>query len=192
MKHSLRCALAAAFLSGGLGLTVHAGDPSPGCIDFGSFTPPGGGRQFVEVNIGRNLISLVARLAEPHEAEVSNLLRGLESVRVIAVGLDDSNRAEIQERVKRVRAELDRLGWERLVTAQQKGDDVGVYLKLRHDEAVEGLVVTVIEGNGQAVFVNIIGDLRPEQLATVGERLHLEPLQKIGQAIQQEPKATEP
>lgn len=192
MKPSLRCTLAAAVASTCLGLCVHAGDPSPGYIDFGQFSPPGGGREFVEVNIGRNLISLVARLAGPNEPEVGNLLRGLERIRVNVIGLDDGNRAEIQERVKAVRAELDSRGWERIVTAQQKGDDVGVHLKLRDDEAVEGLVVTMIEGKGRAVFVNIVGDLRPEKLVTVGERLHLEPLQKIGQAIQQDQKPTEP
>ena len=53
-------------------------------------------------------------------------------------------------------------------------------------EAVEGLVVTVLEGKRQAVLVNVVGDIRPEKLALIGERFHIEPLKKISQAI--EPK----
>jgi hypothetical protein len=53
-------------------------------------------------------------------------------------------------------------------------DDVGVYMKMRGPEAVEGLVVTVIEGKGHAVLVNVVGDIRPEKLQVLGERFNLE------------------
>ena len=75
-------------------------------------------------------------------------------------------------------------GWERVVTVRQKDDDVVVYLKTRGDEAVEGIVVTLIEHNSEAVLVNIVGDLRPEKIAVIGERLNIEPLKKVGAALQ--------
>ena len=105
-------------------------------------------------------------------------------VRVNVIGLDDGNRAEIEKRVKKIRSDLDSHGWERVVTAQKKDEDVGIYLKMRGAEAVEGVVVTVIDGNHEAVLINIVGDIKPEKIAEVGERLNIEPLKKIGQAIE--------
>jgi hypothetical protein len=184
MKHFMRDTLALAVLSALTSLAVQAAEPSPGYVDFGKFPPSSAGGEFVEVHIKNNLISMVARLAEKSEPEVAELLRGLQLVRVNVIGLDDSNRADMEKRVKNIRSELDSHGWERVVTAQKKDEDVGVYLKTRGQEAVEGLVVTVIEGNHEAVLINIVGDIKPEKIAVIGEKFNIEPLKKIGAAIE--------
>lgn len=165
-----------------LALTTLAADPSPALIDFGKFTPPRSGGEFVEVNLRSNLISMAARIAEKAEPEVAGVLRGLELVRVNVIGMDTANRTEVLERVQAIRAQLDSKGWERIVTAQQQNEDVAIYLKTRGEEAVEGLVVTVIEGDREAVLVNVVGDIRPEKLAVLGERFDLEPLKRVGAA----------
>jgi len=156
-----------------------AAEPSSGQIDFGTFTPPASGGEFVEVHIRSNLIAMAARLAEKAEPEVAELIRGLQLIRVNVISLDEQNRGEVEARVKAVRGQLDAQGWERIVVAQSQKEDVGVYVKTRGDEAIEGVVVTVIEGNQEAVFVNVVGNLQPEKLATLGERFDLEPLKKL-------------
>jgi hypothetical protein len=158
---------------------LRAADPAPGYVDFGKFSPPAAGGEFVEVNIGNNLIAMAARLAQSSEPEVAEMIRGLQRIRVNVIGLDDENRAEIQKRIKAIRGELESKGWERLVTAQKKDEDVGVYLKLRGDEAVQGLAVPVIDGHKQAVLVNIVGEFKPEKVALIGERFNIEPLKKL-------------
>ena len=167
-----------------LGVAIQAENTPPGYVDFGKFSPPSSGGEFVEVHITSNLISMVARLAEKNEPEIAELLRGLHRVRVNVIGLDDGNRAEMETRVKKIRSDLDAQGWERIVTAQKKDEDVGVYLKTRGEEAVEGVVVTVIESNREAVFINIVGNIKPEKIAVIGERFNIEPLKKIGQAVE--------
>ena len=181
MKHSIRSALT---LAAFVGIGIQAENTPPGYVDFGKFSPPSSGGEFVEVHITSNLISMVARLAEKNEPEIAELLRGLHRVRVNVIGLDDGNRAEMETRVKKIRSDLDAQGWERIVTAQKKDEDVGVYLKTRGEEAVEGVVVTVIESNREAVFINIVGNIKPEKIAVIGERFNIEPLKKIGQAVE--------
>jgi hypothetical protein len=185
MKHAQSPILAlTVFLTcAGFGVAAVAADNPPGYVDFGRFSAPASGAEFVEVNVKANLISMVARLAEKQEPEAAELLRGLQMVRVNVIGLDDENRADVQKRVAKIRSDLDGHGWERVVTSQKKDEDVAIFLKMRGSEAVEGLVVTVVEGNRQAVLVNIVGDIKPEKIAVVGERLNIEPLKKIGQAI---------
>lgn len=181
MRSQLRITLGLAALSATLQLGF-AADATAGYVDFGKFSPAAG-NEFVEVNLKSNLISMVARLAQKEEPEVATLLRGLQAVRVNVIGLNDANRADVEQRVKTVRGELEAQGWERIVTAQKSEEDVGIYLKTRGEEMVEGLVVTVIEGKREAVLVNIVGQIKPEQLAVVGERLHLEPLKQLGQKV---------
>ncbi|MBL9127682.1 MAG: DUF4252 domain-containing protein [Verrucomicrobiales bacterium] len=161
---------------------IYADVPAPGLVDFGKFTPPSGGGQFVEINVKSGLIGLAARLAEKAEPEVAGLLRGLQAVRVNVIGIDDANRTELGERLAKIRSELEDKGWERIVTVQEKSQDVGVYVKHRGEESIEGVVVTVVEANKEAVLVNVVGDIRPEQLVTVGEKLGIEPLKKAAKA----------
>src|SRR5256885_6308487 len=162
-----------------ISLSAYAGDSPPGYVDFGTFTAPASGREFVEVNVKSNLISMLARLTEKEEPQVAEALRGLQSVRVNVIGLDDNNREEVEKRIKSLRTQLNGQGWERVVSAQQKNEDVAVYIKTRGEEAVAGVVVTVLAGNKEAVLVNIVGDIRPEKLALVGERMNIEALQLI-------------
>ena len=63
------------------------------------------------------------------------------------------------------------------------GQDVGIYTKTRGGEALAGLVITVIDAKGQVVLINIVGDIRPEQVAALGDKLDLEPLKDIGAAL---------
>lgn len=165
-------------------LQVRAESEPAGYIDFGKFTPSKSGGEFVEVNIKNNLISMVARMAEKAEPEVTQVLKGLKAVRVNVIALKDDNRDDVKERLLEIREKLDNKGWERIVTAQKSKEDVSVYLKLRESEAIEGLVVTVLEGDKNAVLVNIVGEIKPEQIAMVGEKLNIDPLKKIGHSIE--------
>ena len=66
---------------------------------------------------------------------------------------------------------------------QNGKDNVRVSIKTKGDEAVEGLVVTVIGEDKQAVFVNIVGNLRPDKIALIAEKFNIEPLKKAAEAI---------
>jgi Na+-translocating ferredoxin:NAD+ oxidoreductase RnfG subunit len=184
MKCLLPFALGTAVLCFGLNTTASAADLMPGQVDFGAFSPPKEGGQYVEVKLPSNLISLAARFVEKEEPEVAELLKGLKLVRVNVVGIDKDNGAEIQKRMKSIRKDLDGKAWERIVTAQEKDQEVAIYVKMSAKDGIEGFVALVNEDNRQAVFVNIVGEIKPEQVAMLGEKLHLDPLKKIGQAAE--------
>jgi hypothetical protein len=179
MKPLFSHALGVGALAAWLVVPAFAAEPSEAQIDFGTFTPSSSGGEFVEVHIRSNLITMAARLVEKTEPEVAELIRGLRLIRVNVISLDDKNRGEMEQRIKTIQSQLDTKGWERVVTAQERNEDVGVYVKTRGDEAIEGVVVTVIEGTKEAVLVNIVGNLRPEKLATIGERFDIEPLKHL-------------
>lgn len=157
-----------------------AADLLPGQVDFGAFTAPAGGGEFVEVNLPTSLISIGARFVEKAEPEVAKMLNAIKLVRVNVVGVDKENRADLEQRTQRLREKLPGQGWERIVAAQQKDQDVAIYLKTASNEAVQGLVVSVMDNNEHhAVFVNIVGDIKPDQIAMLGERLNIEQLKGL-------------
>jgi hypothetical protein len=183
MKIILYYRLTLAALVAGVSCNVLAGLP-PGQVDFGKFTPSDGGGEFVEVQIKSNLLSLAAQLVEKQEPAAAQLVRSVELVHVNVIGLTDANRAEVVKRVRQIRQDLDAQGWERNVVVQEKGgEDVGIYTKTRGDEALAGIVITVIEPKGEAVLINIVGNIRPEQVAVLGDKLDLKPLKEIGAAL---------
>jgi hypothetical protein len=83
-------------------------------------------------------------------------------------------------RAETISNQLDKKGWERVVLVQQHDQNVRIYLKCQNKDTVQGLVVLAVDGNKQAVFVNIVGDIKPSQLSMLGDKLHIDPLKKIG------------
>lgn len=175
---SLTVGCAALAVAVAMPIQLRAAENTPGYVDFGKF-PESAGNQFVEVQINSNLIDMVAKLAKMHEPEVADALRGLKRVRVNVVGLTDENRTEMEKKVKDIRKQLGAGGWEQIVTAQNKDEDVAIFVKTRGSDAIEGLVVTVLHSKREAVLVNIVGDIKPEKLSVVGDRFNIEPLKKL-------------
>ena len=188
MKHSALVLLSSAFLAFGPVINGKSENVPPGQIEFGKFMPPSDGAEFVEVNLTSSLISLASQFVEKEDAEIGKLLKSLQLVHVAAMGLNDENRADLKKRAQKIREELEAKGWERIVTAQKEEQSVGVYLKSRNKDTVEGIVVLATEGNRKAIFVNIVGDIKPEQIARLGDKLHIDPLKKIGDATEKAEK----
>jgi hypothetical protein len=180
MNNLLRSALAATALSLASALPVSAA-PEIGAVDFGSFSA-GPQSKFVEVNVQSGLLKFAAKIAASQEPDAAELLNNIRHVRVNVVGLDETNRAATVARVESIRAELEKKGWEKIVTAREpkKGgtDDIAIYM-MSNEETIHGVVVTVIEGKGEAVLVNVVGNIRAEQLARLGEKLDIKPLSKL-------------
>ena len=192
MKTLLRSSLAAATLSLTLLTTSRAAEVEVGAIDIGQLMPSAKG-QFVEVNISPAMLKFAARIAARQEPEAAEMIRNLRSIRVNVVGLDDSNRASTVERIESVRRKLEAEGWTKMVTVREKndGDNVDVHVKQHGEEAIDGLVVTVIDRKGEAVFVNIVGNINADQIAKIADKFDLEPLRKVHLKIDAQKKDKE-
>lgn len=151
---------------------------SPGYAELGAFKPTEG-CQFVEVNLHASLLKFAATFVDKEDPAAAELIRALEHVHVNVVGYNDQSRADTTQHVQSIRRDLENQGWQRAVTVQQGGKDadVAVYVKSGDNDSIVGLVVTVIDSNEKnAVVVNLVGNIKPEQLAAVGKSLHIDPL----------------
>jgi hypothetical protein len=190
MKAILRQTCVTALASFLLITPLSAANPPPGLVDFGKFTRPTNG-ELVEINLDGDTIAMALQVAGKSQPDLAESLRGLHSICTNVVGLDNQNREEVLSRMKTVRSELDTSGWQRIISVQEKKEDVGIYLKTRGREAVEGLVITVLDGPKEAVFINIVGDINMEKLASLGDKLNLDALKKLGKALKKSPASKE-
>jgi hypothetical protein len=192
MKNLLRSSLAAAMCSLALTTISPAAGLESGAIDIGQLMPSAQG-QFVEINLSTAMLKFAARIAARQEPEAAELIRNLKSIRVNVVSLDDSNRAGTIEQIESVRAKLEAQGWTKMVTVREKdgGDNVDVHVMQRGEEAIDGLVVTVIDRKGEAVFVNIVGNINADQIAQIADKYDIEPLRKVHLKIEAKKKAKE-
>jgi hypothetical protein len=178
MKSLLRSAAAFSALSLAA-LSAHGA--APGYVDIGQFKPADG-CQFVEVNLHAPLLKFASVFVDKEEPEVAALIRSIKHVRVNVVGYDESTRADTTDRVEGVRRELEAQGWTQMVTVKEPNDaeHVVVFVKMADDDSIDGLVVTVMDSKKrEVVFVNLVGNIRPEQIATIGKRLNIDPLAKL-------------
>ena len=180
MKNLLRSSLAAATLSLALTASSYATETEAGAIDIGQLMPSAKG-QFVEINLSTALLKFAARIAARQEPETAELIRGLKSIRVNVVGMDDTNRAGTIEKIEAVRQKLEAQGWTKMVTVREKegGDNVDIHVKQHGEDAIDGLVITVIDKKGEAVFVNIVGNINADQLGKIADKFDIEPLRKM-------------
>jgi len=189
MKNLLRSSLAAVTLSLALLTVSRAADSEPGYFDLGQFTPSEHG-QFVEVNLSPGLLKFAAKIAAANEPEAAALLGNLRRVRVNVVGLDDKNRAGTVERIEAIRRQLARDGWTQIVTVREQagGDNVDVHVKQNANDSIDGLVVTVIDKKGEAVLVNVVGNITAEQLGVLAEKFDIDPLRKVHAKLEHKDK----
>lgn len=167
-------------LAAGLIIPAFAAESEAGYVDVGQLVPSAKG-QFVEINLSPGLLKFAAKLASKQEPEAAAIIGNLKRVRVNVVGLDESNRQATIEQIKAVRAKLESQGWTPMVMVREKddGNNVTIHAMQKSDDVIEGLVVTVIDRQGEAVFINIVGRISAEQIATVAEQLELEPLKHV-------------
>lgn len=180
MKNSLRSLLAAATVTLALTTATFAADEESGYVDIGQLMPSAKG-QFVEVNLSPAMLKFASRIAKHQDPDAADIVGDIQRIRVNVVGLDEANRAANVEKIEAVRAKLEKSGWHRMVTVreQDQGDDVAIFAKMKGDEVIEGLVVTVIDHKGEAVFVNIVGTINADKIATLAEKYDIEPLRKM-------------
>jgi hypothetical protein len=173
MKSSLRLTLGSLLL-GSLLFSHAMAKGEAGYVDFGKLVAPIKG-EYVDITLGKGLLKIAGVIAKCKDREAAELISGLTSVRVNVVGLDDTNRSNTTERIATLRQELARDGWEQIITARgKKQEDVAIFVKQRDGEVIEGVVVTVIDDRKkEAVFVNVVGQIKADKLAEIGERLDI-------------------
>ena len=130
----------------------------PGYVDFGQLNDIFG-EPTVQISVGESLLGLVGALSANEDPEAAELFKRLNGVR-INVFEDVDVPPEGVDFVKQASSRLSDMGWESVVTVID-------------GESVQGISVMVVEPT-EAAFINVIGNLSPEELQKVMENFDVD------------------
>jgi hypothetical protein len=141
----------------------------PGYVDFGQLDSVYGEPK-VRINIGSFLLGFVAAAAK-EDPEAAALMRGLEGVR-INIYSTAGEVAPAMEHLVQVKSMLQTQNWEPIVQVNEQGEQVQIFMKA-DGEGMQGLTVMAVNGE-EAVFLNILGSIDPDQLGKVMEQFDVD------------------
>ena len=158
-------------------------ESNPGYIDFSKYITLSGEDATVEVNIKGPLLRLAASILEGQDEQLSQLIERIQLVRVHVYEVNDGTRDQFAASVQSIAQTLKGKNWEQLVTVKDGNENVAVFANMPNGDTIAGIVVSVSDG-GEAVFVNIVGDVAFESLAEIGKKLNITALDKIGDMLE--------
>lgn len=144
-----------------------------GFVDFGNLEQFETGEEVTEILIEEHLIRMVSKLAAKEEPEVSSVLDGIKLIKVHTFEVSEKNAAELSSKVKEIEKTLMNKGWDRIVRTKSKDEIINVFILTTNEDKIEGLVVAGFEKDGDATFVNIVGDINLETIGELGSKFDI-------------------
>jgi len=134
-----------------------------GYVDFGDLSATYGEPK-ITINLGGTMLNFVGQMNSSESPETSELISKLKGIRVQIYNIKENTEAAINQ-FGNTKTLLKSSGWEPIVQVNEDDEQVLVYTKMTGGN-MEGMTVMVVDGE-EAVFVNVIGQLNPVELAKV-------------------------
>ena len=134
-----------------------------GYVDFGDLSATYGEPK-ITINLGGTMLNFVSMMSNSESPETSEMISKLKGIRVQIYSLDENVDAA-RDQFGKTKSALKSSGWEPIVQVNEDDEQVLVYMKME-DGNMEGMTVMVVDDE-EAVFVNVIGQLNPEELGRV-------------------------
>ena len=162
-KQTRRAGLAAALalLLTGCGLTAPRSSDGFANLDSLGLTDTD---LVMSLSLGPAILGFAARHVED-DPQAEALLSSLDGVRIRIYEVD-GDAGRVGERMARMSERLQGDGWEPVMLVRQPDEQVHMLLRVV-DERIHGMTVLVLDGDSEAVVINLMGDIRPEQFGDV-------------------------
>ena len=176
MKYLTKISLLAVFL---FTLIVNAQDDNdyvnePGYADFGALISFYKGDDVTEVFLDEHILKMMSKLSGENDPEMKKLLTGLKLVRVYSFEVPKESRLKLKNKIGEIDKKLLKEKWYRIIKIKEKNGYTNVYLKSSADENnVVGLAVVSLDSNGEASFINIVGNINLDNLGKLSDKFNI-------------------
>lgn len=136
-------------------------------------------RATVEVNVEGALMRMVEAASRQEDPELADLLARLDGVFVLGYELEETTMDAFDRLATDMGDDLADSGWTVVMRTRDVVENTHFYVRLVGD-GVAGMVVMSVEaGSDQAVFVNIVGDIDPEQIGRIGQKFQIQGMREL-------------
>lgn len=135
----------------------------PGYVDFGNLTELFGQEPKVEVMLGGPLVTFLAEASRQEDPELAKMLDGLTAISVNVYDLDQGDAQAARDRVEQLAGRLSDQKWQRTVKVSEEDSRVHMFMRTDGDQ-IAGLALMVLDGDSEAVFINVVGNVDPAAL----------------------------
>lgn len=118
----------------------------------------------ISLSIGPTLLHFAANYIDD-DPEIRDLLRSLDGVRVRVYEID-GDATKVAGRMDRMSTNLQQDGWEPVMLVREEDEQVHMLLRTVGGE-IRGMTVLVLDGDTEAVVVNLMGEINPDQFGDV-------------------------
>ena len=151
----------------------------PGYVDFGDFGDFKDEEETVEVFIKGPLLKFVSKATAHEDPALSQLLDNLLLIKVNVFSIEKNQTQKVKSIINKVSKKLNSKDWERMVRVKETDEQVDVYTHFDKNYELSGLVVMAVEEGDEAVFVNIVGKIDPEQLGKLSSKFNIPKLDSV-------------
>lgn len=151
----------------------------PGYVDFGALNLFGKEDTTVEIFLDQNILKMVDAFAG-EDPELKGLVGKLKQIRVQSFAIDPDKIAELEGKTAEISKKLEALGWSTMVKVRDRKKDSQTYVYIKwKDGKSQGLAVMNVEPKDEATFVNIVGEIDPEQIRSLSRKVHIGALDSL-------------
>ena len=118
----------------------------------------------MNISLGPTLLRFAARHMDD-DPEVRELLRNLDGIRIRMYEIDgDAGRVAV--RIGSISDHLQTDGWEPVVLIREQNEETHMLVRMVGG-TISGMTVLTSDGESEAVVINLMGDIQPEQFGNV-------------------------
>lgn len=161
---------------------------APGFVDFSELGVDPPGELSVRVNLHGVLLRLVAEATRGEEPGFAELIDKLQGIFASVYEVPAENRSSLERRARETARRLESRGWQTVVELHDSAGDTS-YLQVNTDgERILGLAAIFVEPDGTAGFINVVGDITPEEVGRLGRTFDIDVLERFEDNGSEEPE----
>jgi len=145
-------------------------EDDPGYVDLSQLSREFGQQPIMEINIHGALLRLVAEASELEDPELARMLRRLRGVYVRGFDLDGLDLERVRRFKQDISETLERRRWDSFVRVRDRDEDIDFYVRMQNDDIAGLVVMSIDRTENETVFLNIVGNIRPEEIGRIGRK----------------------
>lgn len=151
----------------------------PGYVDFTKLEKFNVNDGSNEIIVEEKLLRMVGKMTKGEDAGLSDLLNSLKLVKAISFDVTKDNFKEMYDKMVSITNKLDSMGWDRVVKSKAADKLAYVFVKTKGEDDVIGLAVLALDKDGQASFVNVVGDINMDAIGRLSNQFKIPALDNV-------------